>query len=256
MDDLHLFEEIVRLKKSGHPAALAIVIATKGSTPRKTGAKMLVHADGSITGTIGGGKTEADTIEAALRVMQTGHPQTLYHSLTEQHGHVCGGDITIYLEPLNTSHIAAIIGVGHVGQAVVDMAEKVGFLVRAIDTSNHKSDMAAHKGLMPCSVHELKAKFDDIGLNSKSFIFISTSEHKEDFIAAAAALKTNACYIGVLGSTRKRAAMEEYLKDKGYSSADINRITSPAGLAIKAETPEEIAVSVVAQMIQQKRANP
>ncbi len=256
MGDLHLFEEIVRLKKSGRPAAIATVIAAHGSTPRKTGAKMLIHGDGTITGTIGGGKTEAETIEAALRVMQTGKPQTLSRSLTEKQGHVCGGDVTIFLEPLNTSHIAVIVGIGHVGQAVRDMAEKIGFLVRPVDTAGHTSGLAVRKGFMQCSVHGLTDAFADIGVNSKSFIFIATSEHKEDFIAAAAALKTEACYIGVLGSRKKRAAMEEYLKDKGYRPEDINRITSPAGLAIQAETPEEIAVSVIAQMIQQKRTGP
>ena len=253
MDDLHLFEEIVRLKKVGHPAALATVVATNGSTPRKTGAKMLVHGDGSITGTIGGGKTEADTIEAALRAMQSGTPRTLSYSLNEQHGHVCGGDVTIYLEPLNANPLAVIIGAGHVGRAVAHMAGQAGFLATLINTAGQKSGLAVSDDVMQCPVNELKTKFDDIGVKSNSFIFIATSEHQEDFIAAGAALNTNGCYIGVLGSTRKRAAMAEYLKEKGYSPEEINRIISPVGLEINAETPEEIAVSVVAQMIQQKR---
>lgn len=256
MDDLHLFEEIIRLKKVGHPAALATVVATNGSTPRKTGAKMLVHGDGSITGTIGGGKTEADTIEAALLAMQTGTPRTLSYSLTEQHGHVCGGDVTIYLEPLNTTPLAIIIGAGHVGRAVAHMAGQAGFITKLIETAGQKSGLGNKKGVMTCPVNELETLFAHISVNSNSFIFIATSDHKEDFIAADAALKTDGCYIGVLGSTRKRAAMEKYLKERGFSSEDINRIISPAGLEISAETPEEIAVSVVAQMIQQKRATP
>ena len=255
MDDLHLYEEVVRLKKAGQPAALVTVVATNGSTPRKIGAKMLVYGDGTITGTIGGGKTEADTIEAALRAMQTGNPRTISYSLTEQHGHVCGGDITIYLEPLNSATLAIIIGAGHVGQAVAHMAGEAGFLVSLINIASPKSGLAVSDDVTQCPVTELEAKFNDIGVNSNSFIFIATSDHKEDFVAAGAALKTSGCYIGVLGSTRKRAAMEEYLKGRGYSSEDINRIISPAGLEINAETPEEIAVSVVAQMIQQKRAN-
>ncbi len=258
MDDLHLFEEVVRLKKAGHPAALATVVATNGSTPRKIGAKMLVHGDGTISGTIGGGKTEADTIKAAMRAMQTGNPRTISYSLTEEQGHVCGGDVTIYLEPLNATPLAVIIGAGHVGRAVAQMAGGAGFLITLINTAgqNQKSDLALSNIVMQCPVNELKNTFNDIGVNSNSFLFIATSDHKGDFVAADAALKTSGCYIGVLGSTRKRAAMEEYLKERGCSSEDLNRIISPAGLEINAETPEEIAVSVVAQMIQQKRVNP
>ncbi|MCB2181611.1 MAG: XdhC family protein [Desulfobulbaceae bacterium] len=252
MDDLSLFEEVVRLKKSGQPATLVTVVATKGSTPRKTGAKMLVHGDGTISGTIGGGKTEADTIEAALRSMQTGEPGLLSFSLTEQHGHVCGGDVTIYLEPLHVTPLALIIGAGHVGRAVGRMAGEAGFLVRIIDTSG-RSDA---KEVIPSPVDNLEETFAALGVSSNSFLFIATSEHKQDFVAAAAALKTCACYVGVLGSTRKRAAMENFLQERGYPAEDMSRIISPAGLDIRAETPEEIAVSVVAQMIQQRRTSP
>ena len=100
MEDLPIYEEIIRLKKARVPAALATVVETKGSTPRKAGAKMIIQKDGSITGTIGGGHTEADAIEAAKEVIQQGKPRTISFSLTEEHGAVCGGSIVIYLEPL------------------------------------------------------------------------------------------------------------------------------------------------------------
>lgn len=254
MNDLHLYEEIVHLKRTGRPATLATVVATNGSTPRKIGAKMLVHGDGSIAGTIGGGKTEADTIEAAFHVMQTGRPKTISFSLTEDHGHVCGGDITIYLEPLNTTPLAVIIGAGHVGRAVGHLAANSGFLVTLINPADQNAGLESCDGAIQCSINDLGAKFVDIGVASDSFIFIATSDHKEDFIAAAAALKTDVRYIGVLGSIKKRRAMEKYLTEKGHGSEDINRIITPAGLDIHAETPEEIAVSVVAQMIQYRRA--
>jgi len=256
MNDIHLYEEIVQLKKTGLPATLVTVIATHGSTPRKTGAKMLVHGDGTISGTIGGGKTEADTIVAALHTMQTGCPKTISYSLTEEHGHVCGGDVTVYIEPLNISPLAAVVGAGHVGRAVAHLAGNSGFLVALFDIAGRKSGHKNHDGTIHCSTENLENNFKDKGVNSSSFIFIATSDHTEDFVAAAAALKTDACYIGVLGSARKQKAMEKFLTGKGFSAKDVNRIITPAGLNINAETPDEIAVSVIAQMIQKRRAVP
>src|SRR5512135_1563283 len=118
MHELPLYEEIIRLKKARVPATLATVVEPRGSAPRKAGAKMLVRRDGSIVGTIGGGQTEADTIVAAQEVLRRGQPRTLNFSLTEPHGAVCGGEVTIYLEPLVVPQHLVVVGGGHVGQAV------------------------------------------------------------------------------------------------------------------------------------------
>ena len=253
MDDLYIYEEIVQAKRNRSPAALAVVVATSGSSPRKAGAKMLVRGDGAITGTIGGGKTEAETIAAALQVMRTGIPRTMDFSLTEQHGHVCGGNVTVYLEPVTAAPPVLIVGAGHVGRAVARAAEQAGFFVTLIDTAIDRPGSAAGDGVRQCAPEELAEVFQHLEADRGAFIFIATSDHQEDFVAAGAALQTDGCYIGVLGSTRKRAAMEQYLKAAGFGAADLSRIISPAGIAINAETPEEIAVSVVAQMIQYRR---
>jgi xanthine dehydrogenase accessory factor len=255
MDDLHIFEEIVEAKKNRSPAALAVVVATRGSSPRKAGAKMLVRADGTISGTIGGGATEAATIGAALQVMRSGIPRTIDFSLTEEHGHVCGGNVTVYLEPVTAAPPALIVGAGHVGRAVARAAEQAGFFVTLIDTAIDRPGAPVGDGVRRCAPDELAEVFQTLEADRGAYIFIATSDHQQDFVAAGAALKTEVCYIGVLGSTRKRAAMEQYLADAGYGAAAISRIISPAGIAIDAETPEEIAVSVVAQMIQQRRRN-
>lgn len=256
MDDLFFYEEIVRLKRAGIPAALVTVVATEGSTPRKTGAKMLVHADSSITGTIGGGRTEADVIDAAQRAMETGIPEMLFYRLTEQHGHVCGGDVTIYLEPLQTSPLAVVIGAGHVGRAVTDIAAATGFLVTLIDTATHNTVRGDTPDVVRCGVNDLHTKMGEVVRNTNTYIFIATSDHTQDFIAADAALNTKSRYISMLGSTRKRKAMDEYLQKRGHQPEERARIICPAGLEIQAETPEEIAVSVVAQMIRNKRSIP
>lgn len=236
MDELALYEEIVRLTKARRPAVLATVIDTNGSSPRKAGAKMLVYHDGATAGTVGGGKIEADTIAAACGVLKSGKPRTLAFNLTEAHGGVCGGEVLVYLEPLIAAPRCVIIGDGHVGQAVNRAANHAGFLVNMVDESDNLTPLLD-------------------GADCHTYIFIATSDHQEDFIAAAKALATEARYVAVLGSIKKRKAMEEFLRQTGRTPQDIARLVSPAGLDIGAETPEEIAISVVAQMIQVRRVD-
>ena len=253
MDDLPIYEEIIRLKKERLPAVLATVVETRGSAPRKAGAKMLVRRDGSITGTVGGGQTEAETIAAALEVLRRGRPRTLSFALTEQHGAVCGGEVMIYLEPLVVPQHLLVVGGGHVGRAVSLAAEQAGFLATLIHTMEPPPDQAANK--VRCHpVRELPQVFTELGVDGSSYIFIATNDHLQDFQAAAAALQTGARYISVLGSSRKRLALEKYLAGQNFSAALIDRVISPAGLEIGAETPAEIAVSIVAQMIQVRRS--
>ncbi len=253
MNDLPLYEEIVRLKKERIPAALATVVDTKGSSPRKAGAKMIVRGDGSITGTIGGGQAEADTIDAALEVIRQAKPRTISFSLTEQHGMVCGGNILIYLEPLTVTSRLIVIGAGHVGQAIIQAARLAGFLVSLVNIAENKTGSTTAEDAILHPLHELDTLFDTIGADDTSYIVIATSNHHQDFVAVSAALKTDACYIGVLGSSKKRTAMVVHLNNEGFTETNISRIITPVGLEIGAETPEEIAISIVAQMIQVRR---
>jgi xanthine dehydrogenase accessory factor len=236
MDELALYEEIIRLKKARQPAVLATVVETRGSSPRKAGAKMLVYADGSICGTIGGGKTEADTIAAAGEALRQNAPRTLAFSLTEAHGGVCGGEVTVYLEPLVAAPHCVIIGDGHVGRAMAEAAGRAGFLVSLADEADNRAELLSRA-------------------DAHTYFFICTSDHQQDFLAVQEILATPARHIAVLGSVRKRKAMEKFLQELGFTPQAIHRVVSPAGLDIGAETPEEIAVSVVAQMIQVRRAN-
>ncbi|MEW6595556.1 MAG: XdhC family protein [Thermodesulfobacteriota bacterium] len=236
MDELELYEEIVRIKKERRPAVLATVIDTNGSSPRKAGAKMLIYADGATSGTVGGGTIESETIAAACGVLRDRTPRTLAFDLTEAANSVCGGAMTIYLEPLVTAPHCLVIGNGHVGKAVSRAANEAGFLVT------------------------LLGKDDDLGAvlrhtDHHTYILIATSDHQQDFLAAKAVLASPARYIAVLGSRRKRTAMEEFLRQEGFTPQAIGQIVSPAGLDIAAETPEEIAISIVAQMIQVRRTN-
>lgn len=236
MDELALYEEIVRIKKERRPAVLATVIDNRGSSPRKAGAKMLIYADGATNGTVGGGAIEAETVAAAREVLRENNPRTLAFDLTEAANSVCGGAMTIYLEPLVTAPHCLIIGDGHIGTAVSRAAEQAGFLVSLLGKEDDLQQMLRR-------------------VDHHTYILIATSDHQQDFLAVKETLTTAARYIAVLGSRRKRKAMEDFLREHGFTPEAINRIISPAGLDIHAETPEEIAVSVVAQMIQVRRSN-
>ena len=254
MDDIHIYEEIVRLKKERVPAAIATVIETRGSTPRKAGAKMLVRRDGSITGTVGGGKTEADTIAAAQEVIRAGVPRTLEFSLTRESGGVCGGSLVIYLEPLVVPDHLIVVGDGHVGRAVSQSARAAGFMVSLIGLAEPNAACGAGEDAIFHPLERLGEAFAAIGADASTYIFIATSDHHHDFEAASAALATESCYIAVIGSRKKKAAMDEYLRARGFDGEAVGRIVSPAGLDIGAETPAEIGVSVVAQMIKLRRS--
>jgi len=255
MDDLPIYEEIIRLKKERIPAALATVVETSGSSPRKAGAKMVVRGDGSIAGTVGGGRIEADTIEAALEVISRGGTRTMTFSLTERHGGVCGGEMLIYLEPLHVPQQLVVVGCGHVGRAVGQAALPTEFQVTMISTVDSRESMPTSEEFLYHPAEDLDRAFAAIGVDSGTYIFIATSDHHEDFLATASALRTPARYIGLLGSRRKWVALESYLKDRHFDAEAIGRVTSPAGLEIGAETPAEIAVSVLAQMIGIRRMN-
>ena len=128
-----MYEAVVACQAEGTPAVLAIIVAAFGSTPQKTGAKMLVKADGGTVGTVGGGKVEAEVIQAALKVLQSGTPRLLDLELTEAAGYLCGGHLRIYLEPVVSAPPLIIVGAGHVGLALAALAAFAGYRVTLVD---------------------------------------------------------------------------------------------------------------------------
>ncbi len=253
MDDLTLYEEIIRLKKERQPAALAMVVESEGSSPRKAGAKMLVTLDGCLLGTVGGGKIEADSITAALEVIANGQPRTLPFSLTEEHGLVCGGRLLVYIEPILQAPQLVTVGAGHIGQTLTKAAREAGFQVTLVDPHPEGSDYRNH-GFIPadlvCPAQEV---FTQLPIDRNSFILIATRNHHDDFLVTRNALATEAGYIGLLGSQRKKTALRENLEQVGLPPEAFARVICPVGLDLGAETPEEIAVSIVAQLIQRRR---
>lgn len=251
---MDIFEEIVRLKKLGRASALATIVECKGSSPQKLGAKMLVRDDGSALGTLGGGCVEADVVQHCLMALKDGEPRTVLFELTEKDGGlVCGGTIVVFVEPVLVEPRLVILGAGHVGKAVARLARYSGFRVTVADDRPEHANRDGIPDAHEIVVCEFGTVFDRVLVDRGSFILIATRGHNHDLDAVKAALRTDAGYIGLLGSRRKKGLLMNALCDSGFSQGDIARVIIPVGLPIGSVTPEEIAVSIMAQIIQHRR---
>jgi len=253
VNELQIYEEIVRLKRAGEPFVLATVTEHSGSSPRKPGAKMLLRRDGSTLGSVGGGRVEAETLSAARAALESGLPCTLPFVLNEEHGFACGGAMTVYLEPHGSATRLVMFGAGHVGKAVVSLARECGFQVTVVDERPGFLTREHFPGSEELVLAPVAAAFDRLSLEADSFVVIATPGHLSDFAAVRGALASPACFIGLLGSRRKRETLLTALTQEGYNDVQRARVVTPVGVDIGAETPEEIAVSIVGQLIRERK---
>jgi xanthine dehydrogenase accessory factor len=251
-----VFEELVRARSQGRKAALALIVQCAGSSPQKEGAKMLVRADGTLVGTLGGGCLEEEVRLVCLAAMEEGTARTISVGLTEHEGGmVCGGRVLVYIEPVLPAPRLVVLGAGHVGRALSQAAARAGFRVTVIDD---RAEHAAPERLPDAErilVGDFAAMLEGAGVDDAAFVLVATRGHLHDFDAVAAALRTPARYVGLVGSRRKRRLLFEELGRRGFDAAACARVVTPAGLPIGSVTPEEIAVSIVAQMIEVRRAH-
>lgn len=253
MTELELYEEMVRLTRLGEPFALATVTAHHGSSPRKSGTKMLVRLDASSLGTVGGGRIEKETIEAALATLADGQTRTLEFTLTEEHGYACGGGMTVFVEPQGRRPLLVMFGAGHVGRAVTALAHNCGFRVIVVDERQECATTSLLPGADQVICAPVADSFAGLRLDRESFAVIATPGHLYDFDAVRGCLSTKAGFIGLLGSRRKRATLLQTLEAEGFDETQLQRIITPVGLDIGAQTPEEIAVSIIGQLIAIRR---
>ena len=254
--NIDLFQKIGDLKKQNTGAALVTVIATKGSTPRETGAKMLVSADGEIYGTIGGSAVEALMIEKAKISIKTGQYFKEWHDLDDQEnedtGMICGGKMEFFVEPVAMQPHLYIFGGGHVALPLARLAAQVGFQYSIVED---RPEFATPQRF-PDARELIMAGPDQI--NEKitflpsDYIAIVSRSHDIDYQALKVVLQTEFRYLGLIASKVKKRQVFSQLRDEGFKEEQINRIHSPIGLDIAAKTPEEIAVSIVAELIQVK----
>ncbi len=253
MTDLEIYEEAVRLLRSGTPFSLATVTACGGSSPRKAGARMLVYGDGATLGSVGGGRVEQETVAAAQAALRDGSPRTLPFRLTEENGFACGGSMEVYVEPHGGMPRLVMFGAGHVGKAVSALAATCGFRVTVVDErpecTGRDQFPFAHE--IVCAT--VADAFPRLSVDRDTSVVIATPGHLHDFEAVRGALKTDARFIGLVGSRRKRELLLTTLEGEGVGALQCERIVTPVGLDIGAETPEEIAVSIVGQLIRERR---
>jgi len=251
-----IFEEIVRLRRDRTPAALATVVATKGSTPAKVPTRMLVTFHGRHAGTVGGGCVEADVIRAARDVIDTGRARTLSFRLVgeeaERTGIACGGIVDVMVEPLEDPRVV-IVGGGHVGQAVSALAKQVGFEITVVDDRPDFVNAERFPDADEMVVSDLDALSAHLKIGPRTAVLIMTRGHAEDYGVLKWALDAGAGAIGVLGSRSKRKRFHEDLVAEGYDAERLAAIRMPVGLDVGAETVSEIAVSIVAQLIADRR---
>ena len=250
---IDLYEEIVRLRRLGEPAALATIIRRTGSTPRKDAAKMLIRQDGTSIGSIGGGCVEAQVWQTASEVMKTSRAQVLEYQMTdddlEEDGLVCGGHVEIFVEPILTRPQLVVLGAGHVGQAIARTAARLDFRVSVIDDR----DSFVSEERFPTAERRIARPYDqsldDLNLPADSFILVVTRGHRHDQQALETALNQQVAYTGLIGSRRKIKLLVDSLLEKGYPPEHFHNLYAPIGLEIGSETPREIAVSVAAELI-------
>ena len=251
------YEEILKLRSEGKSGALATIVSTKGSTPREIGAKMLILEDGKFLGSVGGGCMEAEVWQEAMKVMAEDRPKTIHLDLTgkeaEEGGMICGGVMDIYIEPIAPPPRVFIFGGGHISLFVSKMSTMVGFQVVVVDDRPQFANQERFPEADEVIAEEFPFVFPKLKVNKSSYLVIVTRGHAYDQEVLEWALGQEVKYIGMIGSRKKIQTVYDALKQKGIPPDQLQRVYAPIGLNIGALTPEEIAVSIVAQMIQVRR---
>ena len=253
-----VLEAALRAEETGEPAALVTVVATEGSTPQKAGAKMVVYPDGRLVGTIGGGCVEAEMTLRARGVIETRKPQLASYDLTPdqagEDGLVCGGRMQVFIEPIEGTPILCLFGAGHVAQPLARMAKSAGFRVEVADDRVKFANRERFPEADLIVVDDYSAAAEKMTLGPKSYAVVVTRGHGGDASALEAVLGKGLRYVGLLGSTPKLVHVVSALEEKGVSREDLAAIRCPLGVEIGALTPEEIAVSILAEMIAVRRS--
>jgi xanthine dehydrogenase accessory factor len=254
---MDIYSEICNLKRQGRRSALATIINVRGSIPSVTAAKMLIRDDGSILGTVGGGCVENDVRKGAVEVMKDEKPRTFTFNL-DQHpdddtGLVCGGSLQVFVEPVIPSPLLYVFGAGHIGYNIYRVALIAGFEVIVADDR----DAYANRERFPDALDVLAGDMDQIMSqlepSDSSYIAIVTRGHRHDMRVLRWAIDTKAPYIGMIGSGRKVLTVFHQLEEEGVAHDNLQRVYAPIGLQLGSVTPEEIAVSVVAELIAIRR---
>ncbi len=256
-EDRAVYEAVLTAKEQGEAVALATIVNVIGSVPRHAGSKMLVRQDGSIVGTVGGGAMESLVVKEALAAIQDGQtrmPSYTLNDLTNGDPGVCGGTLQVFIEPVGAAPMLLVIGGGHVGKALAELGLWSGWRVILSDDRAAYCNPEYVKGLAGYVVCKPSQITEQVMINTQTYIAAVTRGLPVDIDLIPALLATDAAYIGLIGSRRRWAlTMKALREERGLNDTDFKRVYAPIGLELNAETPQEIAISIMAQITMMRR---
>ncbi len=248
-----VFAAVSKALAAGEPAALVTIVKTEGSTPQRVGAKMLVYADGRTVGTIGGGCYENDAFWKAREALETRRPLLANYELTddfaEESGLVCGGQMEVYIEPLEPTPPLYIVGAGHVALHLAAIASGVGFRVHVVDDREKFANAERFPDAAEVIVEPIPEWLHRADIPPHAYAVIVTRGHRHDLDALRALAARDLRYLGLIGSRAKVARIFEALLEESMPAECLRRVHAPIGLDIGAVTPQEIAVSILAELV-------
>lgn len=252
-----VFAALGEAMKRAEDVALVTIVATNGSTPQRVGAKMLVYADGRTVGTIGGGCYENDAFWKAKASLESRKPARVKYELdddfAQENGLVCGGQMEVFIEPIEPPPAVYIIGAGHVGYYLGKFAHESGFQVHVVDDRDTFANRTRFPEAAEVVVDDVPGWLAAATLPASAYVVIVTRGHRHDLDALRAVVQRDLRYVGLIGSKAKVARVYEALVEEGVDPARFTRIHAPIGLDLGAVTPQEIAVSIVAELIAVRR---
>lgn len=260
-----IFQKALELLDKGKGFAFATIIASRGSVPRREGTKMLITAEGETFGSIGGGIMEKEVVELAKKAIKERklliEEFRFAESKPKPDEMICGGRLTVLIEPQRAAERLIICGAGHVGYALYQICRPLGFKAIIVDdrpefATTERFPEAEKIVVAPFSEALEQILFKDeakpCAHDFNTYFVICTRRHQSDQTCLEFALRTSATFIGMLGSRSKWEQIKKNLRAKGFQPKELERVHSPIGLEIGAVTPEEIAVSIAAELIQHR----
>jgi len=248
-----VFAAVADALERGEPAALVTIVATTGSTPQRVGAKMLVFADGRLVGTIGGGCYENDAFWKAREAITSRRPQLVHYELdddfAQETGLICGGQMSVYIEPIEPSPELYVIGAGHVGFHLANLAHEVGFRVHVVDDREKFANTERFPNAVEVVADDIPSWIGRTPLPVHAYVVIVTRGHNNDLEALRALAQKDLRYLGLIGSRAKVARIYDQLTADAVPPDVLKQVHAPIGLDIGAVTPQEIAVSILAELI-------
>lgn len=248
--------KLLSLIDSGEAAALATVVRVKGSGPAPVGAKLLLCTDGSTVGTVGGGRIEQLVLELCAEALKTGKPQLVKRHLSHDLAMCCGGEVEVFIEPIEAQPRLLLFGAGHVAQATAECARRVGFSVTVVDDREELNTSARFADARRVLMAPAEAvRHGDLGFNAGIYVVITTHDHALDEEALRACVQLPHRYLGMIGSKRKVIRVFQRILQRAPET-DLDDVRAPVGLNIGALTPAEIGLAITAELVAVRRGAP